>query len=188
MSTTPRKSRTLCAPDGPLADDDLSWFSRLYDEYRHVLVKRLRARFGSGPPEPEDMAQLAFSQLLRRGDWASINNPQAFLYRAASNATISELRASEVRGHHAAREQHPEAKGSDLGTERVLAHRELLKTVAAAIEQLPDKQRRIFEMNRFEGLTLSEIARREGLSRTSIRKHLSRAVATIDAFLPDFDS
>lgn len=161
----------------------------LYSDHLDTLVNHLRARFGNGPPDPEDVAHTAFSQLLSRGDWQSIRNPKAFLFRAAHNAAVSELRALGVRIRHAdtLQQEEPEDGGSVLNPERVLGNRELLDQISAVIENLPDKQRRIFQMSRIDAMTLSDIARHEGLSRTAVRKHLARATAAVDELLSRLD-
>ena len=164
--------------------EDPKEIATLYAEFLDPLVDYLRRKFGSGPPEPEDLAQIAFSQLVHRGAWRDIRDPKAFLRRAASNAAISEYRARTVRKHllHPVTED-LEHWGSDVTLERVLSHRELLKKVLRHVEQLPAKQRRIFELSRFEELSITDIAQREGISRTATRKHLTRACASVDQFL-----
>ncbi|MEO0421950.1 MAG: sigma-70 family RNA polymerase sigma factor [Pseudomonadota bacterium] len=161
----------------------------LYASYLETLIAQLRARFGSGPPEPEDMAQRAFIQLIRRGDYASIRDPKAYLFRAATNAALSELRAISVRAHHAGqvRQQHqvqsPERPGAL--PDQLVSSRQLLARAMQVIEGLPAKPRRIFRQRRFEDLSISEIARREGISRAAVRKHLARATAAVDKMLAD---
>lgn len=187
LSTNRRKPASeIPATESP-NDLGTAAIGTLYADSIDTLIVQLRARFGSGPPEPEDVAQTAFSQLVRRGDWQSIDDPGAFLFRAANNVAISEMRALGVRKRHADELQRQKNgdQGSVSNPESVLSNRDLLDRVSQVIENLPDKQRRIFEMRRFDEMTLSEIARREGISRTAVRKHLARATAAVDEFLTD---
>ncbi|MEM1436780.1 MAG: sigma-70 family RNA polymerase sigma factor [Pseudomonadota bacterium] len=156
----------------------------LYREFMGPLVRFLRHKFGPGPPEPEDLAQAAFSELVQRGNWREIRDHRAYLRRTASNAAISEHRARGVREHilHPVTEEH-ENRGSETRLENVFADRDLLLKVLALIEKLPRRQRRAFELSRFDELSLTEIAKREGISRTAVRKHVTNAAATIDRYL-----
>lgn len=165
-------------------DDEQRALASLYAEFMGPLIDYLRRKFGAGPPEPEDLAQIAFAQLVNRGTWRDIQDPKAFLRRAASNAAISEHRARNVRKHllHPVTED-LEDWGSDLTLESVLTDRDLLKKILRFVGRLPEKQRRIFEMSRIEEMSITDIAKREGISRTATRKHLTKACASVDQYL-----
>lgn len=49
----------------------------------------------------------------------------------------------------------------------------------AALERVPARTRMIFIANRVEGLSYAEIARREGLFRWQVRRHMLRAIRII---------
>ena len=49
----------------------------------------------------------------------------------------------------------------------------------AALERMPARTRMIFIANRVEGLSYAEIARREGLFRWQVRRHMLRAIRII---------
>lgn len=49
----------------------------------------------------------------------------------------------------------------------------------AALERMPARTRMIFLANRVEGLSYAEIARREGLFRWQVRRHMLRAIRII---------
>ncbi|WP_327754028.1 sigma factor-like helix-turn-helix DNA-binding protein (plasmid) [Sphingobium sp. SJ10-10] len=49
----------------------------------------------------------------------------------------------------------------------------------AALERMPARTRMIFFANRVEGLSYAEIARREGLFRWQVRRHMLRAIRII---------
>lgn len=181
----PEQAGGTPAPKSTTANDaEERAIAALYAEFVGPLVDYLRRKFGAGPPEPEDLAQIAFAQLLNRGTYRDIHDPRAFLRRAASNAAISAHRARTVRRHLL----HPltedlEDWGSDVTLERVLSEKDILRKVLRFVETLPGKQRRIFELNRFEDMSLTEIALREGISRTAVRKHLTKACASVDGYL-----
>jgi RNA polymerase sigma factor (sigma-70 family) len=55
--------------------------------------------------------------------------------------------------------------------------------VRAAINQLPEQQRRIYKLSREAGLTYDEIAAELNISRNTVKEHLRRAVSGIKAYL-----
>jgi DNA-directed RNA polymerase specialized sigma24 family protein len=54
-----------------------------------------------------------------------------------------------------------------------------LLSLRQALESLPPRQRRLIYLRYFEGLPLSEIARRDGLAPESVREALTRALVRI---------
>src|SRR5262249_32309170 len=63
--------------------------SDLYGRYRTELIAFIRRKFGSGPPDPEDIAQQAFANFAAIGPRDSIANPRAFLFRTAHNIALN---------------------------------------------------------------------------------------------------
>ncbi|MEM6934408.1 MAG: sigma-70 family RNA polymerase sigma factor [Pseudomonadota bacterium] len=161
--------------------------SDLYAQHWRDLCRYVGFCFGKGPPEPEDVAQLAFARLAARGDLSQIQNPRAFLQTTARNIVLSEKRAGAVRSRHAdaARDDHSASSGDDLTPERVLLAKEKMEIVRRALARMPAKRCRLFVLSRIDGLSFAEIARRTGLSQTAVKKHVARAMADIDTAIMD---
>lgn len=191
----PRDAASAGTEDGPntaLADGTLAIGSStsldlagLYDRHARVVTASIRRLFGNGPPDPEDVTQLAFQKLLERDDRHSIRNPEAFLWRTARNLLLNEKRSQGVRSKYDYDvEQLFFAPGGDKSNpECVVAAREQIHVINQALLAMPEKRRRAFMLHRVEGLNVSEVARRLGLSRTAVNKHLARAFATVDSVL-----
>ena len=64
----------------------------------------------------------------------------------------------------------------ELGPERVFEGNRQLDTLAKALWAMPIKRRKLLIMNRFDGLSYAEIARRVGLSETSVRREISKGL------------
>lgn len=47
------------------------------------------------------------------------------------------------------------------------------------VEGLPPRTREIFRLNRIEGLSYADVARRLDISESSVQKHLAKALAVI---------
>jgi RNA polymerase sigma-70 factor (ECF subfamily) len=65
----------------------------------------------------------------------------------------------------------------ELSPDRVFEGNRRLGIIAKALWGMPKKRSELLMMNRFDGLSYAEIARRVNLSETVVRKHVSRALA-----------
>ena len=65
--------------------------------------------------------------------------------------------------------------------------RQFLGLISSALWSMPHKRRRLLLMNRVDGLSYAEIARREGLSATVVKKHVAKALAGCQQALREHD-
>lgn len=171
------------APDGAALVS--TGFDQLYADYFAPLVAYLQSSFGSGPPEPEDVAQRAFGRLVARGNLGEIQNLQAFLWRTARNIAMSDKRAAQVR-----LKRKPETEilfsssdGYAITPERVLEGKEQVALAEEVLRAMPEQRRRAFVLTRIEGLSHAETSKRLGISRPAVTKHVARATADLYAVL-----
>lgn len=168
--------------------DDDPWVSELYRAHSSELRTYLRRQFGDGPPDPDDMVQLAFQKLIERGDRSSIMNLRAFLWRTARNLTLNSKRNDHNRSKYDFEVEHLyfANKGNGSSPARVLEVKEQLRVISDTLSQMPEKRRTAFVLHRIDGLTVAAIARRYGNTRGAIIKHIARASSDIDAALEAF--
>lgn len=173
--------RTVAHADPGEITRDQRWLITLWNEHHSALRHFLRGKYGPGPPEPEDIAQEAFSRLAALPPLlaAQIEFPKAFLYRTAENLLNTERRKRGVRAAHAAEVSFIEARGSDCTPERILLARADLDRVEALLRKMPEKRRQCFLMHRFEDLSFVDIGRQMGMSPNGAKKHILRAMADI---------
>lgn len=159
-----------CAPE--------SGFAQLYAQLFTKIKDGIRATYGSGPPDPEDIAQAAFEKLGARMQLVDIQDPEAYVWVAARNILLSEKRAESVRINNAEelkRRLFPEPQET-LDPERISAASEQLTQVIHALEEMPERRRTIFLLTRVHGLTLREAGHQFGISKTAAIRHV--AIAT----------
>lgn len=162
--------------------------STLIDQYlgqREALARFLRARMGPAG-DVEDLLQDIYLKAVAAGDGADIQNPRAYLYRLASNLLLDRVRARRqtIARDDAWRQVHhvagPVEDIADApSAEDVLASRQRLAALLAALETLPPKTRRVFRMHKFDGLSHAEVAGRLGMSRSSVEKHMMDALRVL---------
>lgn len=161
----------------PGDESDVS-LAALYGSYRKELIAFLRHRFGAGPPEPEDVAQQAFVNFATFSP-SQVINPRAFLYRTAVNIVLNHHKRERIgrRFLEAMPDDEELRQVSDgLSPEKLVQAEEHYARVEAVIRAMPQPRQSYLLLNRVEGLSYAEIARRAGLSESAIRKHVALAV------------
>jgi RNA polymerase sigma-70 factor (ECF subfamily) len=156
-----------------------------------VLVRRHQARvialaqrFLGRPEAAEDVCQDAF---LRVFETARSFNPEAqfstWLYRIVANLCWDARR--RVRRERRMSWRAVPVAPQEIGT---VARNEIELAVRRAVAELPDRQRLVLILHRFEGLGHREIAAITGCSVGSIESCLVRAYATLRARLTRLDA
>lgn len=176
--------------DSQSDQSDQSALEELYERYFHSLVRGLRQRYGSGPPDPDDIAQQTFARLQSRGNLADIDNLQSFAWITANNIAHSELRSLRVRERNVESEiaSFWGTACDELDPERVISAREELEIVVATISAMPKRRREIFLACRFHGLTPEQAGKQSGVSRSSAVRHVAVASASLIAALASHHS
>jgi RNA polymerase sigma-70 factor (ECF subfamily) len=71
----------------------------------------------------------------------------------------------------------------DRTTEEKLVSKARIKEIAAAVDQLPERQRTVFTLCHFGDQTTSQVSAALGLSEATVRVHLFRAVRKLRRLL-----
>lgn len=160
------------------AKSDLSSF---YHTHWRGLCAFLRKTYGSGPPDPEDIAQDAFYQLAKMESREHIENPKAFLYKISINLTLRSLKsdkwiASVVPGN----DESFEAELLSLSEpDKILYSQQALQQLGALFCTLSEKQKYIVSASRLEGKTYQQISDDTGWSIADICRQLNSALVVL---------
>lgn len=160
----------------------LDLIKSLYLEFSETLTGALRRDFGDGPPDPRDTMQLAFQKLIERGDYGNIRNLKSFLWRTARNLALEKRRTAIGRSKFDYEvEQIFFPLKSDTSTPEAIAiAKDQLRLVSDMLSRMPEKRRRAVVLHRIEGLSITEIGLRLGVSRSTASEHLHRGIADLD--------
>ena len=174
---------SLNSDTGRTSTIDRRELERAYRQYWLELCKYVNKKFGPGPPDPEDVAQLAFARYAALSDPAKVENPRAYLYSAARNIVFDHYRKAKVAQSYADDiTSQPELHGlEEITPEHVSIERDRLQVISAAILRLPEKQQVVLTLKRYHGATHAEIAARTGWSIADISRQLARAITTLSA-------
>jgi len=168
-------------PDAALVERivqrDESALALLYDRYAGVLSSVLN-RILRDTQAAEEILQDIFYQLWRT---ASRFDPSrgslgGWLLVIARNRAISRLRKRNPAGGEELSENQVVAPAN---LESLVAKRELLVRVKAAVDSLPREQRDVLELAYFAGMTHSEIARHTGDPLGTVKTRLRTAVEAL---------
>jgi RNA polymerase sigma-70 factor (ECF subfamily) len=134
-------------------------------------------RSGNHIPDAEDVAQDACMRALRLAQPQAVRKPAHYLMRIVANLFIDmqrgrkresslfqSLTAGELRA------------GAAFDPERILAGKQELEHVLAAIDALPPRCREAFTLHRFQGLSYAAVARHMGVSTNTVEKQIAEAM------------
>ena len=161
---------------------DTAAFDMLFTRYQKRTY-RLVQRFVSNPDDASDLTQDAFIRAYQGlGDFKSQCQFYSWLYRITVNLCIDFLRKkarSEVLLYDSDESDDlPMANIPDPRSEspaKAVENKELRAHIRKAVRRLPPKQRQIFILRHWDGLSLKDIAAAVGRSDGTVKAHLLHA-------------
>jgi RNA polymerase sigma-70 factor (ECF subfamily) len=147
-------------------------FARLYAA-EHGRLSRIVRRIAGSPEAAEDIAHDAFVKLSGRdvGE-ADIG----LLVRTAQNLARDMKRAERVRASYAAEVTVEQLGQPVIGAEQQTAARQELDALFTALKSLPERTQRIFLLSRLDEMTYPQIAKKLGVSVSTIEKEMVSAL------------
>lgn len=170
---------------GRYAAGDLSAFSELFSRYEKRIYNFFIRRLGN-PDGAADLFQEAFLRLHRsRHRFDSRQSFAAWFYTIANNLVRDEMRMR--RGiHFEAIEEEDSLPASSFATpEESRAMTEIREKVESCLKKLPETQKEVLLLSRFEGLSHREIATIIGRTEVAVRQLLYRALQNLRRQLSD---
>lgn len=167
------------------ADDTLA-FKELYDRYWYKMYS-IALRKLNRKEVAEELAQELFVMLWQKRTTLRIINLNAFLQVSLKNLVIDYVR------HHIQEEHYLDSLKQYfpleiMSTSDMVYFNDLTEALQKSLAELPEKTRQIFMLNRFERLTIREIAAQLNLSEKSIEYHLSRSTTYLRQHLRDYNA
>ena len=136
--------------------------------------------------EAEEVVQAAFINIWdKRAEINIQTSVKSYLYRAVRNSCLNVIKHQKVRKEH---EAHEAAMGEPVyegATQGVIAS-ELERKITAAIKELPEQCRLVFQLSRFEELKYAEIADQLDISVKTVENHMGKALRIMREQLKDY--
>ena len=153
---------------------DSSSLHQLYQTHNGWLKTWLRTRLGNAA-DAADLAQDTFVRVLAARNVEAIREPRTYLSSIARALMIDRFRRQAVeQAYLDALALRPEAV--DISPETRLLIIETLTAVDAMLDGLGERTRSIFLAVQLEGLSYVAAGERFGVSVTTVKKHMIRAI------------
>lgn len=150
--------------------------------FRHL--RRILLRRGRTMPEAEDLIQDAFVKMQEYcAEGGSVRHTESFLVRTVLRLA-SNARRDEHRDLYCDVEDLALIASSAPTPDEFLAANQCLERMRDALDKVSRRTREIFFMQRIEGRTYAEIAKRMGVSVSAVEKHIASALLKLASFNP----
>ena len=160
----------------PERDETQRLLGEWHARYRGPLLRFFERR--TRPDiDREDLVQEVFTRLVKRDGLDSVEKVDAYLFQTAASVLNDFLRRRKVRPPTSQAEPDEEESISDtaVSPERVLLGKEAIEQLGRALAELPERAQTVFVLYHFEEVPQTEIAKRLGISLSTVEKDMGRA-------------
>ncbi len=162
---------------------DEAAFQEIYFRHWKKLYTLARNKLPS-TDSPEDMVQDLFVKLWEQRESLFIENLGAYLYTSLKYAVINLFKARLTRERYT---EHAQTFATvEHYTEEQIALNDLMASVEQQVNDLPEKTRQIFRLNRLEYKTAKEISAQLSIPERTVEYHISLALKLLRPMLQDY--
>ncbi len=168
----------------PQGRESMESFEALFKQYYAPLVV-YASRYVSGIDVAREIVQDFFVKLYEKRNAINIDvSVKSYLYRSVYNCCINFLNQRNLQDRHLKIIAQERVEEDNLENE--IQTVELQYKISEIIEELPARCKRIFKMNRIEGMKNDEIAEALGLSKRTVETQISKALKILRKKLNDY--
>ena len=157
-----------------IKSDDIDAFQKLYDLYCRQLLNFILSYLEESGEAEEILQDVFLSVWENRKNLQSGKSVKSYLFRIAVNKVYNHLKRKVVERKYQYYLTYNEIT-SENDIEDKIYFNELKETIDQILSQLPDKQRKIFQLNRLEGMSHAEIAKKFNISVRTVENQIYRA-------------
>lgn len=155
----------------------MTWdLQELFKRHAADITRFLRQR-GHDPETAKDITQDTFLRIHGTKKRTDINNIRSYLFRIADNLAKDYFRATKAQKRYITTAETFDAIDQTPDPENTTDYRQRLECLAKAVETLPPRQKEVFLMHKFDGLSHIEIAQKLGITRSAVEKLIIKALA-----------
>jgi RNA polymerase sigma-70 factor (ECF subfamily) len=170
-------------PEGASADDlrfDDASFGEFFKKHFLALCAYCQFKYGLDLDMAKEVVHIGFIKLWdARQNLTPGVSPKSYLYRIITNNILDLLKHRKITQQHiqfvlqAGADDAVTHPFDDIDVKRLQAD------IEAAIAELPEQMRRIFEMSRYEGLKYAQIAGQLNISIKTVETQIGRALVKL---------
>ncbi|NJO69979.1 MAG: RNA polymerase sigma-70 factor [Bacteroidetes bacterium] len=171
---------------GRIKGGDEKAFEKLYRSYFSMLCM-FSYRFVKKTEIAEEIVQDVFFHIWeKRHQFELTTSFKSYLYKSVHNNSLKHLRHQKIV---LAYENSTTFSGSERITgQHYLEETEVFQILHSVIDELPERTRDIFQLNRFKGLKYQQIADHLQISVKTVEAHMSSVLKILRTRLKDYGS
>lgn len=169
-----------------IKNGDEQAFELLFRKY-YIPLCRFSNKYLNNTEEAKGTVQEVFSKIWEgRDDLDPEDSINAYLFRITHNISINKLRRKQVESRYFEVYKLVYIDHNDDSPYDSLLGIELNDKISHAVNKMPPKCRKVFDMSRMEGLKYSEIASMLHISVKTVEAHMSKALNIVRFELRDY--
>lgn len=161
-----------------LKSGDEKFYKSLFKEYYPALTFYALKIVNSAETAREIVQDLFVKIYEKRYSLNIDTSLKSYLYRSVYNSCMNYIQHVSIMEHHH-KIIRSETNDVESFSEDEIFRVELEQKIYNEIEKLPEQCRKIFKMNRFDGMSNSEIAEELGLSKRTVETQISKALKVL---------
>lgn len=166
-----------------IQDDEIAFRTLFFQFFSPLCV--FAHRYIDSWETCEDIVQETFFKIWKNRKNIEINtSSRNFLITSVKNTCIDYLRKQETEQNWQQKEIENNTSWYTSGD--IYSTIELEQMLSAALAKLPDNIRIVFEKNRFEGMTYSQIAAEHNISVKTVESYMTKALKHLRVELKDY--
>lgn len=164
---------------------DTGAFEILYQKYWRKLYVFAR-RTTPNAEDAQDLIQDVFAQLWTQKEQidAAVFS-ESYLFAIVRNKLLDKIRKQYVREDYVQKILQTSSE-SDFSTQQTILTNDLNNHLHQAVDVLPEKCREVFQLSRFEQLSVDQIAQKLQISPQTVKNQLSKALQVVRFRLREF--
>jgi RNA polymerase sigma-70 factor, ECF subfamily len=166
-------------------EGDREAFELLFSRHTRAMIN-FAYRFVRNREVAEELAQEIFMRIYEgAGGYQAQARFTTWLYRIATHVCLNEIRKPRYRATHAPLEEAIPI-GRDAQTGERLEREAVSLAIRSALDQLPEKQRTAFILNKYQELSYEEVSEVMKISDKAVKSLIHRAKETLAGRLKPF--
>ena len=124
----------------------------------------------------EDIIQDVFIKLWENCNKVDPNKVKSYIYSIANNMFLNDIKHQKVVQNY---RKHNGNDSTNESPEFIMLEKEFMEKLESTIDNLPEKQREVFLMNRIEKMKYKEIALHLDISVKAVEKRMHQALVVM---------
>lgn len=158
-----------------IKNSEVKAFSLMMDRYWPILYQKANLRIKDQDVAKDLVQEILISIWINREKLPSDMIPKAYLYTALKYKILNFISYSNLRLKKANQILEKQQAQQNLNPEEVIDVKELRNAITKSTAIMTTGIREVFELSYKDGLSISEIASKKGLSTQSVKNYLHEA-------------